>query len=77
MKIHISGVNVNNEELLTLISGQYGFQGVCQNHCDTTATMDIGTIGSCVHAGISIDEIHCMIGHFVVQGFTVSVDCED
>lgn len=74
MRICITGVNVNNESLLSDIAGDAGFQGLLKNHMNTMATMHIGSVDSCIEAGISLGEIDRMIGRFVIHGFGVSVD---
>ena len=74
MKIHLTGVNVNNEHLLPRISGDAGFLGLCKNHLDTTATLDVGSIDTCAEAGISLEEIQRMVGRFVMCGFGVKVE---
>lgn len=74
MKIHLTGVNVNNEHLLPRISGDAGFLGLCKNHLDTTATLDVGSIDTCAEAGISIEEIQRMVGRFAMHGFGVKVE---
>lgn len=76
MKICLSGVNLNNEHILVRISGDAGFLGLLKDHCDTTATLDIGSIDSCEDAGISLEEIQRMIGRFVMHGFGVKVEEE-